>query len=191
MSANIDTAGRGSVEPFKIPTVNIPDNAEASDYSLSFEIVTDAGMVVVSMSFKTYEHVSCTGSAKALIAAGLISPEWLVGGQKSWCITFDEHSGPSVRIGGRGRPKGRYMSIDTYCDPGMYRLRWDTTRLEQDKYARCVDDLSRSGKLQQRNESTDKAAFGKPTTPWTPDQARAKYNYIIEGTIGVLGRALI
>lgn len=145
-----------------IPILTIPENAREDGYFLCFDIVTNAGSVKADLRSGTFGSACCIGSAVALAAAGIISPDWIISDRKSWCVAFGE-SEPSLKIGGRGRPKGRYMSIDTYCAPGNFRVRWETTHHERDDYALRVDELSRSGKLKKHHEDD------KPAAPLPPE----------------------
>lgn len=126
------------------PTIDIPDDAEINEHGwAAFPIATAAGAVEVS----TYTRdATCIGTPKALIAAGIINADWIVEDRKSWCVSFDE-TGPHVRIGGRGRPKGAYVGIDSYCcDADEYRVRFALTRENQKALAR----LRRAG--EQRHQ---------------------------------------
>lgn len=109
-----------------IPMIAIPRGAQLNEFEeLGFSIETITGSVEVS-TFRN--EINCFGTAEALVAARIINMDWIAEGRKSWCVYFDD-AGPHVRIGGRGRPKGKYIQIHTnFCAAGEYRVIFPVSR---------------------------------------------------------------
>lgn len=111
------------------PKLDIPGHAEVGEYGdVRFQIVTGGGLIEAAVSgYGRTKDICCSSTPDTLVAAGIIDAAWIVEDRKSWCVVFDK-SGPHLRIGGRGRPKGQYMKIDRYCsDPGQLRVTFPMT----------------------------------------------------------------
>lgn len=104
--------------PVGMPRVEIPGNVVAEKYGgISFAINTAAESVRVK-SWAT-RYWDCRGTVAALVAAGLLRPEWCPGipgnGKSRQAVLFDS-TGPRLLIGGhKGRPlKQAHITVCRY-----------------------------------------------------------------------------
>lgn len=125
MAAFNSSRSRGARIPHEFPAIEIPEDAEVSEYRVSFSLKTAGGDVGVTLD---RGFVRCFGTPDALVAAGIVLLDWIPVGRRSQCVAFTE-SGLQVRIGGRGRPKGLYMHVSDYlCEAGKYQAGWSLPR---------------------------------------------------------------
>ena len=135
------------------PVFDVPDNAEIDDCGATLSIGLPEDPVSVRVldwgqSYAEKCEVRCEGTGPALVSAGIIAPDWLVDGRRSWCVALQE-AGPRLVVGGRGRPKGRYMVLRNH-DGGRYSVSWNESGLRCKEYGRRVKVLrERSGKPKQ------------------------------------------
>lgn len=104
--------------PFGMPRVNIPGNADAGDHNrIRFTLNTAVDPVRVE-SWGT-RHWDCRGTVAALVAAGLLRPEWcpgIPGNCKSRQAVLFDSTGPRLLVGGhKGRPlKEAHITVCRY-----------------------------------------------------------------------------
>lgn len=125
MAASNSSRLRGARLPHEFPVIKIPEDAEVNEYHVSYSLKTAGGDVGVRLDRNC---VRCFGTPDALVAAGIVLPDWIPVRRRSQCVALTE-SGLQVRIGGAGRPKGLYMHVsDFLCEAGKYQARWSLPR---------------------------------------------------------------
>lgn len=147
-----------------MPALGIPDDAEmCGENGAGFQLQSRAGPIAVDVyaySRDPSAKVRCIGPWPALLEAGLVSPDWLVEDRRSWSVVFSSGS-PQVRIGVRGPPKGRYLSILRTGKGGDLQVMWRVTPDETASYRVRLEELwRRSGSA--RVETTKSETAGEP-----------------------------
>ncbi|MDD5177376.1 MAG: hypothetical protein PHQ05_13240 [Sterolibacterium sp.] len=127
-------------------------------------------------------RVSYRGTQTALLAAGIVLPEWLEGlGRYARYIALNPEGG--FLIIGEGR--GRHIS-NAHRELGAVSIKqYPNGMMCVDKFRTAHEERLQLAKYAKKE--SDKSSFGKAATPCSQEQARDKYSYIIEGTIGALG----
>ncbi|MBI4996158.1 MAG: hypothetical protein HZC22_04515 [Rhodocyclales bacterium] len=147
-----------------MPALAIPDNAGMEfEFSATLSLQSDGGSIAVDVwagRGDPLARVRCGGTWAALSSAGLVSPAWLVEDRRSWCVAFIGGE-PCVVVGGRGRPKGRYISVRR-GGAGDFDIAWPVTREQSDSYRARLDQL-----WQQRGKGREeRAESATQSGPW-------------------------
>lgn len=155
-----------------MPALEIPDDAKMDHESRAgFHVQSGAGTIEVGVhawSIDPLAEVCCGGTWPALLAAGLVAPDWFIEDRQSWCVVFINGS-PQVRSGGRGRPKGRYVRLVRRSKGGDFYVRWEVTPVESARYRVRLEELwRRSGKARDETDSSKTAV-----TAWPPSLAHS------------------
>ena len=109
-TSNTDTGNStGSSAPFKVPTLAIPDDTQCgADGWPGFTIGSPGGPITAKCIWKSME---CLGSLDALVAAGLMLPEWapgLLGNNTTQQSVAFEADGPRLIL---GNPRGKRLTV--------------------------------------------------------------------------------
>jgi len=147
-----------------MPAPEIPDNAEigAEGATATFTLRSGGDSIAVAVSAWTgvsSVEVECHGTWAAMSGAGLVSPDWLVEDRRSWCVAFSDGQ-PRVVLGGRGRPKGRYISVQRWNNGELY-VSWRVTVAQSDSYCARLRQLWQT-RAKGREESAESATQSGP-----------------------------
>ncbi|MFA7268729.1 MAG: hypothetical protein WC073_05245 [Sterolibacterium sp.] len=152
---------------YKLPTVSLDQTHLHYDRrgSLKYELTTPDGIIAVLIYG---EQLCCSGTQEALIAYGLVKPEWLPGhpgnGYTANSVVFDA-SGPRIVVGRRtGARNQPYMHIRAWGHirhTVNVRLPMTPEQIEQVKAWRAREEQQHEEqKRQERDCSTRYRTIG-------------------------------
>jgi hypothetical protein len=180
--------------PFGLPRLDVPDELILNERGYAvFRLNTDQGAVNVQGYWREWE---CRGTVSALIAGGLLRPEWcpgLPGNNKTRQPVFFDADGPRLHVGQRGGPRydGAHIIV-TKCSKNTFVVAIPmrdehSERIESLRNQRCArEEVEQQRELQ---EAKDKERLARRNSE-TPADVKADLVSYLSAFQGLLSSRL-